>query len=49
MIAHTISNIMKYKVSQTGGVKYRLDSIINAQLSDVLLGYRMVYNVVIDD
>ena len=49
MIAHTISNIMKYKVSQTGGVKYRLDNIINAQLSDVLLGYRMIYNVVIDD
>ena len=49
MIAHTISNIMKYKVNQTGGVKYRLDSIINAQLSDVLLGYRMIYNVVIDD
>lgn len=49
MIAHAINNVMKYKVNQTGGVRYRLDSVINAQLSDVLLGYRMIYNVVIDD
>ena len=49
MIAHAISNIMKYKLTQTGGVKYRLTDIINAQLSDILLGYRMIYEVVIDD
>ena len=49
MIAHAVNNIMKYKVIQTGGVKYRLVDIINAQLSDTLLGYRLIYNAVIDD
>lgn len=49
MLSHTISNIMKYKINQTGGVKYRLTGIINAQLSDVLIGYRMIYEVIIDD
>lgn len=40
---------MKFKVNQTDGVKYRLTDIINAQLSDVLLGYRMIYTTVIDE
>lgn len=48
-IAHIISNLMKYELTQTGGVKYRCKSIINAQLSDILLGYRMIYEAVIDD
>lgn len=48
-IAHVISNLMKYELTQTGGVKYRCISIINAQLSDILLGYRMIYEAVIDD
>lgn len=48
-IAHVINNLMKFKVNQTDGVKYRLTDIINAQLSDILLGYRMIYNTVIDE
>ena len=48
-IAHIISNLMKYDLVQTGGVKYRCTGIVNAQLSDILLGYRMLYEVVIDD
>lgn len=48
-IAHVINNLMKFKVNQTDGVKYRLTDIINAQLSDVLLGYRMIYTTVIDE
>lgn len=48
-IAHIISNLMKYKLVQTGGVKYRCTGLINAQLSDILLGYRLLFEVVIDD
>lgn len=48
-IAHSIDNIMKFQVNQTDGVKYRFTDIINAQLSDVLLGYRMLYRSVIDE
>ena len=48
-IAHTISNLIKYKFVQTGGVKYRCTDIINAQLSDILVGYRMLFEAVIDD
>lgn len=48
-IAHVVSNLMKYDLVQTGGVKYRCTGIVNAQLSDVLLGYRMLYETVIDD
>ena len=49
MIAHTINNIMRQELKQTGGVKYRLTDIVNCQLSDILLGYRLIYSVVIDD
>ncbi len=49
IIAHTIDNIMRSKFNQTDGVKYRLIDIINAQLSDVLIGYRLIYIAVIDD
>lgn len=48
-IAHAVNNLMKYKVNQTDGVKYRLTDIINSQLSDILIGYRMVYKTVIDE
>jgi len=48
-IAHVISNLMKYELTQTGGVKYRCTGLVHCQLSDVLLGYRMLYDVVIDD
>lgn len=49
MIAHAVNNIMKYEIKQTGGVKYRLTDVINAQLSDTLIGYRLIYVAVIDD
>ncbi len=48
MIGHAINNIMK-KLEQTDGVKYRLADILNAQLTDILLGYRFIYTSVIDD
>lgn len=48
-IAHVINNLMKKELAQTGGVKYRLAEIVNSQLSDILLGYRMIYEVVLDD
>ena len=48
-IAHVINNLMKRELTQTGGVKYRLAEIVNSQLSDILLGYRMIYEVVLDD
>lgn len=48
-IAHAISNIMLNEFKQTGGVRYRCEEIANAQLTDVLVGYRMFFNTVIDD
>ena len=41
--------IIRSDFNQTDGVKYRLVDIINAQLSDVLIGYRLIYIAVIDD
>jgi len=49
VIAHYINNIMLRDFNQTDGVKYRLTDIINAQLSDILIGYRLIYTAVIDD
>lgn len=49
LIANRIDNLMRYKVNQTDGVKYRLESIINSQLSDILVGYRMIYRTIIDE
>lgn len=48
-IAFLINNIMISEMKQTDGVKYRLTSIINSQLSDVLIGYRMIYETIIDE
>ena len=48
-IAHVINNLVQNQLSQTGGVKYRLTGFVNAQLSDVLLGYRLLFDSVIDD
>ena len=48
-IAHAINNLMKDEMKQTDGVKYRLTSVINSQLSDILLGYRMIYIAVVDE
>ena len=49
MIAHAVDNIIRYKFNQTDGVKYRLTDILSAQLTDVLMGYRLIYTTVIDD
>lgn len=49
MLAHVVNNLMRKELKQTGGVKYRLTDIVNCQLSDILLGYRLIYEVVIDD
>lgn len=48
-ITHIINNLMKDELKQTDGVKYRLSSIVNSQLSDVLIGYRMIFEAVIDE
>ena len=40
---------MRKELKQTGGIKYRLSTIVNAQLSDILLGYRLIYDIVIND
>ncbi len=48
-IAHVVDNLVRNEFEQTGGVKYRLDQITNAQLSDVLVGYRMIYHSIIND
>ena len=48
-ITHLVNNLMKEEMKQTDGVKYRLSSITSSQLSDVLLGYRMIYETVIDE
>lgn len=49
VIANEIDNIMKKSVNQTGGIKYRLTDFVSAKLSDILIGYRLLYGVVIDD
>lgn len=49
IIAHYINNLINNNLSQTDGVKYRLTNFVNAQLSDGLLGYRMIFDSVIDD
>lgn len=48
-IAHVVNNIIKRDFNQTGGVKYRLAEVVNAQLTDILLGYRLIFDTVIDD
>ena len=49
IIANKIDNLMKYELKQTDGVKYRLVDIVNSQLSDILIGYRLIFNTVIDE
>ena len=49
IIIHAIDNIIRYQFNQTDGIKYRLTDVLSAQLTDVLLGYRLVYVAVIDD
>lgn len=48
-IAHIVTNLMEYELTQTGGVKYRCRKLLHCQLSDVLVGYRLLYETVIDE
>lgn len=48
-IAHAIDNLMQFELKQTDGVRYRLTGMVNAQLSDILIGYRMIYESIIND
>lgn len=47
-ICHYIDRAMRLKYNQTAGVKYRLVQVIDAKLSDRLLGFRMVYETVLE-
>ena len=49
LLCHVVNNVMKYNVNQTGGIKYRLIKFVDAQLTDVLMGYRMIFEVIIDE
>lgn len=48
IICDYVDKVMK-NFNQTSGVRYRLDRIINAKLSDRLLGYRMVYETILEN
>ncbi len=48
VICHHIDKIMRTKYVQTSGVKYRLTKVINSQLSDRLIGFRMVYETILE-
>lgn len=48
VICDYVDKVMK-NFNQTSGVRYRLDRIINAKLSDRLLGYRMVYETILEN
>lgn len=48
LIAHHVDKAMRLKFQQTSGVKYRLDKIINSKLSDRLVGYRLVYETILE-
>jgi len=49
LLCHVINTTIKYNLNQTGGIKYRLKKFTDAQLTDVLMGYRMLFEVVIDE
>lgn len=49
VICHYIDKAIRTKFIQTSGVKYRLDKIINAKLSDRLIGFRMVYETILEN
>lgn len=48
-LVHIIDNLMQFELTQTDGVRYRLTKIVTAQLSDILLGYRMLYVATVND
>ena len=49
IICDYIDKAMRTKFVQTSGVKYRLERIINAKLSDRLIGFRMVYETILEN
>ena len=49
IICNYIDKVMRTKFIQTSGVKYRLDQVINAKLSDRLIGFRMVYETILEN
>ena len=44
-----IDKAMRTKFRQTAGVKYRLSQVIHVKLSDRLLGFRMVYETILEN
>lgn len=44
-----INKVMTKTFRQNDGVKYRLTQVINAKLSDDLLGFRLVYEAIIEN
>lgn len=48
-IAYEVDNTIRNTVNQTGGIKYRLTDFVSAKLSDILVGYRLLYGVIIDE
>lgn len=49
LICHYIEKTMRTRFRQTSGVKYRLQQVINAKLSDRLVGFRMVYETILEN
>jgi hypothetical protein len=49
LLADKIQSLIKTELIQTGGVKYRLSMIMYAQLTDTFLGYRLLFDTVLDD
>lgn len=49
LICDQVDKIMNTKFKQTSGVKYRLDKIINSKLSDRLVGFRMIYETILEN
>ena len=49
VLCHYIDRAMRLKFNQTSGVKYRLSQVINAKLSDRLIGFRMVYETILEN
>lgn len=49
LICYYVDKVMRTKLRQTSGVKYRLQQVINAKLSDRLIGFRLVYETILEN
>ena len=49
IICDYIDKAMRTSFIQTSGVKYRLRQVINGKLSDRLMGYRLVYETILEN